>query len=76
MVWLIVKGVALITTGFLVSVGMTFVCVVRNALQPYHGDLKLAHELPTAIYAALFTVMVIWVLVAARFAWRNRTGWG
>jgi hypothetical protein len=74
--WLLVKGVALIATGFLASMGMGFVCVIRNALQPYPDDFKFAHEVPAAVYAAFFAVMVIWVFFAARFAWRNRTWLG
>lgn len=73
-VWLIIKGVALIAAGFLASIGMTFVCVIRSALQPYsYSDLELTHGLPVAAYAAFFATMLAWVFFAARFAWHNRT---
>ncbi|MDV6329993.1 hypothetical protein [Asticcacaulis sp. 201] len=75
-IWLIVKGVALTVTGFLAASGMTFVCVIQNSLHPHHLTLKLAHEQPAVFYAALFAVMFIWLLIAARFSWRNRTRLG
>ncbi|ESQ74545.1 hypothetical protein [Asticcacaulis sp. AC402] len=75
-VWLIVKGVVLIVTGFLSSIGMTFVCVIRNALEPSDRDFTFMHEQPAAVYAAFFAVMVIWIFFAIRFAWRNRNWLG
>lgn len=71
---LIVKGVALTVTGFLASIGMTFVCLISGYIQ-MAGQRELAfyQEMPGALYAAFFIAMIVWMVIAVRFAWRNRT---
>ncbi|WP_349320297.1 hypothetical protein [Asticcacaulis sp. MM231] len=73
--WLIIQGVALIVTGFLAAIGMTFVCVVRNYI--YTGTYKILGVDPgIPVYATFFALMVAWVAIACVFAWRNRTRLG
>jgi len=56
---------------------MTFVCLVSGYLQhPSPGGTKVGPDIPAAIYAAFFLAMIIRVLIAGRFAWRNRSRLG
>lgn len=84
--WLIVRGVALIATGYLTANGMTFVCVVRGYIYGYihnihstpEGSLKVgpAPHTPDVVYATFFIIMLVWLVIACAFAWRNRTRLG
>ncbi len=72
-IWVIVKGIVLIATGFLASVGMTFVCLIGRYLDPAWDKLGFVQEMPETLYAALFAAMMAWLFFAIRFAFRNRT---
>lgn len=75
--WLILQGVAVIATGYLAAAGMTFVCLVGSFFRPSSpGDVRFGPYVPEALYAGLFVAMIIWVLIAGRFAWCNRTWLG
>src|SRR3569623_1129622 len=74
--WLIVRGVALIVTGFLAAIGMTFVCFVQNRTFAATHDVLNIDTTPGAVYATFFALMAAWVVIACMFAWRNRTPLG
>ncbi|WP_040309229.1 hypothetical protein [Asticcacaulis biprosthecium] len=71
--WLIVRGVALIVTGFVAAAGMTFICVLRNRfLWRVDDSMQFGPGVPDAVYVAPFIVMIAWLVIACLFAWRNR----
>lgn len=82
--WLIIRGVALIISGYLAAVGMTSVCRVRNhinanafdASSAGYGSLQIGADIPDAVYVAFFIVMAVWIFIACVFVWRNRTRLG
>ncbi|MEM9965956.1 MAG: hypothetical protein AAGC58_11475 [Asticcacaulis sp.] len=70
--WMIVRGVALIITGFLAAVGMTFFCLIRNYLHDVDYYFLFSRRAPDALHLALFIAMIVWMLLACKFAWSNR----
>lgn len=73
--WLIVRGVALIAIGYLAAAGMTLFCLpgFRAAERASGFSLRAG---PDVFYWAMFALMMVWLVVAAIFAWRNRTPLG
>lgn len=74
--WVIVQGAALTATAFLASSGMSFMCVMRNFDQLYGNNLNIAQTMPAPVYAGFFAAMLIWLFLAGRFAWGNRSWLG
>ncbi|MFT4091069.1 MAG: hypothetical protein QM645_10080 [Asticcacaulis sp.] len=75
--WLIIRGVALIATGFLAATGMTLFCLIRNYLdKDYESYFVFLRRYPDELHLALFIAMVVWLLLAFKFAWSNRSPTG
>lgn len=69
--WQLVRGVVLVFTGFFAATGMASYCAVRNVDSFGATDaLGRGPGLPT--YLILAAIMLVWIVLAGVFAWRNR----
>jgi hypothetical protein len=69
--WQIVRGIALIITGFFAGAGAATVCALRN-LASYGATEPLGHNTPISSYLVITAFMVVWFVIACTFAWRNK----